>query len=154
MLTATPVVKGKYWIVEKDGEKVATIQTSPTGVTYVFNEKREQFVSINLLKAKHNISFAKPKSSKKEGLKINEVNSYPCSSKPYNALFNVSMKLPVYTKSGKSKSFYCAGYYLVKYNTSFMLEYCPKLITLNRYEYLGPFHSKTEAALRLTEIPQ
>lgn len=151
MLTAIPIIKGKYWVVKQGNDQVATIQTSPTGVTYVFNEKREQFVSINLLKAKHNISFTKAKTNKKEGLKINEVNSYPCDHKPFNSLFNVSMKLPVYTKSGKSKSFYCAGYYLVKYNTSFMLEFCPKLITLNRYEYLGPFHSKTEAALRLTE---
>jgi hypothetical protein len=144
MLTATPVVKGKYWIVEKDGQKVATIQSSPVGVTYVHNEKREQFVSIKLLKAKHNISFVKGPARKKKSDISHEVSSYPCDHTPFNALFNVSMKLPVYTKTSKSKSFFCAGYYLIKFNLEYVQSYCPKLITLNRYEFRGPYHSKTE----------
>ena len=153
MLTATTVIKNKFWIVEKDGEKVATIQTSPIGVTYVHNEKREQFVSINLLKAKHNITFIKGPSRKKKPEVSHEVSSYPCDHVPYNALFNVAKKLPVYTKTAKSKSFFCAGYYLIKFNCSFVQSYCPKLITLNRYEFLGPFHSKTEMknAAKLTK---
>lgn len=151
MLIATPVVKGKFWIVEEDGKKVATIQSSPAGVAYVEQEKREKFVSINLLKAKHNISFTKAKSSKTTP-KINEVSSYPCDSTPHNALFDVTKKLPVYTKSNKSKSFYCAGFYLIKFNSSFIREFCPKLISLNRYEFRGPFHSKTEADLFLQEL--
>lgn len=144
MLTATPIVKGKYWIVEKDGEKIATIQTSPAGVTFVHNEKRERFVSINLLKAKHNITFIKGPSRKKKPEVSHEVSSYPCDHVPHNALFNVSKKLPVYTKTNKSKSFFCAGYYLIRFNVGFVASYCPKLITLNRYEFRGPFHSKTE----------
>ena len=144
MLTATPVIKNKFWIVEKDGKQVATIQTSPAGVAYVHNEKREQFVSINLLKAKHNISFIKGPAKKKKPEISHEVSSYPCDHLPHNALFNVSKKLPVYTKTAKSKSFYCAGHYLSRFNTNFVQAYCPKLITLSRYEFHGPFHSKTE----------
>jgi hypothetical protein len=153
-LTATPVVKNKFWVVEKDGKQIATIQTSPIGVTYVHNEKREQFVSIKLLKAKHNISFLKGPSRKKKSDISHEVSSYPCDHVPHNALFNVAMKLPVYTKTKKSKSFFCAGYYLIRFNNGFVPSYCPKLITLNRYEFRGPFHSKTEmkAAAKKEEV--
>jgi len=31
ILTAKPVVRNKFWIVEKDGEKIATIHSTPVG---------------------------------------------------------------------------------------------------------------------------
>ena len=34
-IEARPVVKNKYWIVEKDGEKIATIQAANDGVVFV-----------------------------------------------------------------------------------------------------------------------
>ena len=146
MLTATPVVKNKFWIVEKDGEKVATIQTSPIGVTFVKNEEREQFVSINLLKAKYNITFAKQGKAARKSDVSYDVNGFPCDHKPFNALFNVAKKLPVYTKTTKSKSYFCAGHYLIQFNVDYIAAYCPKLITLNRYEFVGPF--RTKAAMK------
>ena len=143
-LVAKTIVKNKFWIVEKDGQKVATIQTNPEGVTLVQNEKRENFVSIKLLTAKYSILFTKePKKVKVPAVSF-EVNGYPCNHKPLNALFNVTKKLPVFTKTAKSKSFFCAGHYLIKYNTGFLYAYCPKLITLNRYEFVGPFFTKNE----------
>ena len=56
-LTAKPIIKDKLWVVENDGEQVASILTSPEGVTFVYNEKRENFVSIKLLKDKYNIGL-------------------------------------------------------------------------------------------------
>lgn len=143
-LVAKPITKNKFWIVEEDGNKVATIQTTPSGVSFVKNEKRENFVSINLLRDKYNISFEKSKRLKSMSV-THDVSGYPCDHKPLNALYNVTMKLPVYTKTLKSKSFYCAGYYLVQYGHEYIIEFCPKLITLNRYEYCGPFTTKTQA---------
>jgi len=142
-LSAKTVVKNKFWIVEKNGQQVATIQTFPSGVTYAQPNKREHFVSINLLKEKYNISFDRPKKSASSI--SHDVNGYPCDHIPYNALFDLSKKLPVYTKTSKSKSFFCAGYYLIKFNSSFVQTYCPKLITLARYEFAGPFPTKGKA---------
>ena len=151
MLTAKPVIKNKFWIVEHNGKKVATIQTHPEGITFVQDEKREQFVSINLLKKKYNIKFDTVKKAKKAHAVSYEVNGFPCDHKPFNALFNVAMKLPVFTKTTKSKSFFCAGYYLIRFNFGFVQSYCPKLITLNRYEFVGPFRTKTETKEYLKE---
>lgn len=152
-LIAKAVIKNKYWIVEKDGTQIATIQTSPDGVVYVQNdESREKFVSINLLKTKYNITFAKADAVKKPMLNSHTVNGFPCDSKPHNALLDVSKKIPVYTKTDKSKSFFAAGYYLIKFNLDYVSSYCPKLITLNRYDFKGPFGTQKEAKEQLKDI--
>ena len=142
-LTAKNIVKNKFWVVEQDGQQVATIQSTPDGVSYVQQNSREKFINLASLKNKYNIVISKEKIKKKTSSAF-EVSGYPCDHKPYNALFNLTKKLPVYTKSTSSKSFYCAGHYLVKFNADYVQSFCPKLITLNRYEFLGPFVTKQE----------
>lgn len=151
-LTAKPIIKDTFWVVENNGEQVASILTSPTGVTFVHNEKREEFVSIKLLKDKYNITIAKEKKPKRESQVSYDVYGFPCDHKPHNSLLNVAKKLPVYAKTSKSKSFYCAGHYLVKIGNTHSHAYCPKLITLNRYEFIGPFCTKTSANLYLKNL--
>jgi len=68
------------------------------------------------------------------------VYGFPVGSKPHNVLYNVPRKLPVYTKTSKSRSYYCAGYYLIKLKDEWETQFCPKLITVNRYPTQGPFH--------------
>ena len=81
-----------------------------------------------------------------------EVHGYPCSQKPYNPLWDVQKQLPLYTKTPKSKSMFCAGYYIVKFETvNWRKAYCPKIITLQRYPYKGPMKSKTEMVATLNE---
>jgi hypothetical protein len=153
-LTAKPIVKNKFWVVENNGEQVATIQTNPDGVTYVHKNNREKFVSIKLLKSKYNITFAKEKYVKKKMVTSHQVYGFPCDHKPHNSLLDVSKKLPVYTKTTKSKSFFCAGHYLIKFNMDYVVSYCPKLITLNRYTFIGPFATKSKAKGYLKESKQ
>jgi hypothetical protein len=136
-LKATPVVKNKFWIVERDGEKVATIQTTDDGIVWVDDARREKYPTIKMLKDRHNVDFVKV--AKAKLLSGHEVSGFPTSSKPHNPLYDVSRRLPIYTKDEKSKSFYCAGYYLVKLGNNWSKAYCPKLITLQRYEFRGPF---------------
>jgi len=136
---AKPIVKNKFWIVERDGEKLATIQAidEDGGYAYVHDDQREVFPSINLLSKKYNISFVK--AERKKSVEENNIYGFPTSGVAYNALFDVQKYLPIYTKERKSKSYYGAGYYAVKLNSTWVRQYCPKLITLNRYEYCGPF---------------
>jgi hypothetical protein len=145
---AKPVVKNKFWIVESNGQKVATIQAvEEGGFAYVHDDQRELFATIKLLSSKYNIEFVKAeKPVKGEG---HDVYGYPCSNKPHNEIYDVQRKLPIYTKSSKSKSYFCAGYYLVKFSNTWVKAYCPKTITLNRYEYAGPFKSAEEQQTEL-----
>jgi hypothetical protein len=61
-------------------------------------------------------------------------------------MFDIKRKLPLFTKSIDSKSLYCAGYYVIKFDKGWVKSFCPKLITLQRYTYQGPF--KTELEMR------
>ena len=139
---AKPVVKNKFWIVEEDGNKIATIQAvEEGGFAYVYNEQREIFPTIKLLSNRYNIEFVKAEKPVKEKLEVYDVYGFPTPNRPHNEVLDVQRYLPIYTKTSKSKSFFCAGYYIVRYSSTWVRAYCPKMITLNRYEYQGPFKS-------------
>ena len=103
-----------------------------------------------MLKDRHNVDFVKTSRGKSKA--DPEVSGFPTASKPHNPLYDVRRKLPIFTKDEKSKSFYCAGFYLVKLNAHWSKVYCPKLITLQRYEFQGPFMTADEQADALKKI--
>ena len=83
--------------------------------------------------------FALPKG--KTLLHDNLVNDFPVDiEKPFNKMYYVKKKVPIYTKELKSKSFYCAGHYLVN-KKNWTTIFCPKLITLEKYKFHGPFET-------------
>jgi hypothetical protein len=148
-LHAKPVVEGKYWIVEKDGEKIATLQKrennkfvlSNVNGEVVFNKKDD------LTKQFGNDFFTKTVKVKLSKAAENECHGFPTSVTPYNAMYDVRKKLPLFTKSNTSKSLFCAGYYIIKFNKLWLKSFCPKLITLERNAFQGPF--KTEAEMKI-----
>ena len=142
-LIAKPVVKNKMWIVESAGTKVGNIMmVDEGGVVYLHDDQRESFPSIKILQKKYNIEFVKAEKPKKEKLDNYDVYGFPTNGQPHNEVLDVQRYLPIYTKGTKSKSFFCAGYYIIKFSSTWVRAYCPKLITLNRYEYQGPFKSQ------------
>jgi hypothetical protein len=150
---AKQIVKNKFWIVEESGEKIATIQAiDEGGVAYVRNDQREVFPSIKLLSKKYNIEFARVEKKSKRKTQQYDVYGYPTATSPYNALFNVARHLPIYTQTPKSRSFFCAGYYVIDFNHQWITEFCPKAITLNRYPYQGPFVTESQATEKLEEL--
>lgn len=145
-LEAKPVIKNKFWIVEEEGQKVATIQATPEGVVLVKDSGRESFPNIKLLSAKYNIHVGKAAKNARSGPSGHDIYGYPTNSKPFNELYDVRRKLPFYTKTVKSKSYFCAGYYAVKINDQWTEHFCPKSITVGRYQFRGPY--KTIAEVR------
>jgi len=144
-LLAKPVLKNKFWIVEDQGEKIATIQMIEDGsVVYVSPTERKKYASIKILSKEHNILFDKTDKKTKTTVQEYEAHGYPVSSKPWNVLYDVKHHFPIYTKTSKSKSYFCAGYYIIKFNNGWVKSFCPKFITLNRYDYQGPYKTKLE----------
>jgi hypothetical protein len=143
---AKPIVDGKFWIVEQDGNKIATLHKkennkfvlSSTNGEVMFNKKDDltkQFGSNFFLKnTKITVTQVEP----------HECHGYPTSCKPYNAMYDVRRKLPLFTKSNASKSLYCAGYYVIKFDKGWVKSFCPKAITIERYPSKGPFKSELE----------
>lgn len=144
-LHAKPIIQDKFWIIEKDGENFATltndnnqfIMSGKSGVK-LFNNKAsltkqfgKDFFVVNIIKE---ATYAN----------AYEVHGYPTKTIPCNPMFDVTRRLPLYTKSSNSKSFFCAGYYLVLFNKGWLKGYCPKLATLQEHKYIGPFYTKKD----------
>lgn len=142
-LLAKNIVKNKCWLVERDGVKFGTILANEQGVTLVAQGQRQRFASLKILKDKYNIVVDTAKTPKLTA-QTHEVYSFPCEHRAHNVLWEVKKRLPIFTKSRKSKSFFCAGYYLVKFGNGWVKSFCPKLITLNRYEFQGPFKTQED----------
>ena len=81
-LKAKPVVKNKFWIVEEDGEPVATIQSSPDGVVLVKKQYREKFPSLKMLSANYNIKI--DRYSPTPAAKTKSIYGFPIDSKSFN----------------------------------------------------------------------
>lgn len=147
-LEAKPVIKNKFWIVEESGQQVATIQAAPDGVVLVKDNQREKFPNIKLLSNRYNIHVGSAPRGTKTVNKDHNIYGFPTGTRPYNALYDVRRRLPYFTKTAKSKSFYCAGYYSIKIGSLWSVEFCPKSILVRRYQYRGPYKTSQEAELQ------
>ena len=155
---AKTLVKDRFWIVEQDGNKLGTLQKQESnGWIFLSKQKERQvFHTQESLFQKFGFGIFDQSDIKRPEEEIQkdnfDVHGYPCSQHPYNPMFDVQKQLPVYTKTPKSKSQFCAGYYIVKFETvNWRKAYCPKIITLQRYKYKGPIKSKTEMVAQLNE---
>ena len=158
-LTAKPIVKNKFWIVEQAGQKVATIQAiDDGGYAFVYSDRhRQRYPSIRILSQEHDIIFDNANQNNQNvSVQIFEIYGYQTRHKPFNVFWDVKHQFPVYTKSKKSKSFYGAGHYIIKFSHAWVKSFCPKYITLNRYPYQGPFKTQEQAQeqLRIANGPE
>ena len=141
---AKPVLENKFWILEDNGQKVGTIRSNENGVTLTLGKQNQTFKKLTELQQKLKVDFTGKEIVKKE-VEEYEVHGFACKTKPYNPIYDLKRKLPLYTKTHDSQSFFCAGYYVVHWEDgSHSPSYCPKLITLSRYTYDGPFKTKME----------
>jgi hypothetical protein len=139
MVTAKPVVKNKFWILKDEDRKIGTVEKDRGTYIVKIADHQAEFKTIKTIENKTNISFEQfAKQQKKQGY---EVNGFLTNSKPYNAVYNVKTRLPIFTKKPKSKSWYAAGYYKINIKGRSKVVWCPKLILLQRYQYMGPVHS-------------
>lgn len=136
-IAATTVIPGKFWILEENGAKVGTLQSisDSTGIVFVRGTVRERYQSLALFATKYNVVF---KTGSQSGDAEYSVHGMPCDCEPFKPVYDQKRKLPLYTKTAKSLSYYCAGYYKINYCGNWVTEYCPKLITVAKNQYTGP----------------
>jgi len=152
-MKAKEILKGKFWILEEHGVRIGTLSRdeekfifSKKGEVHFYKDEKQltNYFGKNPLTVK----ITAPRSARVEL----DVHGYPTRAHAYNGMFDMSRKLPLFTKSEKSKSVYCAGYYLIKFNVNWLKSFCPKLITIERNEYLGPFKTQIEMKAALTNV--
>jgi len=148
-ITAKEVLSNKFWIVEDEGVRVGTLSFHDD--QYMLSDKSgTHFFNKGQLKKKLGKNFAWSHLEIRE-IQSKEVQGFPTSCAPYNAMYDVKRKLPLFTKSNKSKSLYCAGYYIIHFDKGWVKSFCPKLITVERYETKGPFKSELEMRQELSK---
>lgn len=144
MIIAKPVRDRKFWILQQNNEKIGNVEATEGGYQVCINSTVKPFKSLRILKQQTGIQF-EDAVKKTASATTFTVHGFPTATKAYNSVWDVTHKLPLFTKSRKSKSWFAAGYYSVKQNRGWQVVRDPKLITLKRYPYRGPFVNEADA---------
>ena len=148
----TEIIKDKFWILEDAGVKLGTIRKKDdSDFEVIIRNEGIEILSTDALTTNYGSSILEPKLVKRiesveYGKSIDEVLGYPCKHKGFNTVLKdiKGKQVPVYTKTENSKTLYAAGYYGLHFNGVWRNTYCVKLETLENYEFVGPFKSKSE----------
>lgn len=145
---AKVLVPNKFWILENDGEKFATLSKEKKGYSVLCKGQKFELHDLKEIKERFGITLTDDliKKEKQSKSVTTDIYGFPVNGRAFGPLWNVQKKLPIYAKSSKSKSLYCAGYYVIQFRKGWVKSFCPKLITLERYPFQGPF--KTELEMR------
>lgn len=153
-LHAKPIIENKFWIVEKNGAKFATLRKDDEDRFVLSNEMGTQIYNSkeSLTKQFGRDFFVAKIIKESRHSEINEVHGFATCVAPHNSMFDIKRKLPLFTKSKDSKSLYCAGFYVIRFEKGWVKSFCPKLITLQRYEFRGPFKTELEMKQVLSNV--
>lgn len=152
-IKAKPIIDGKFWLVEHNGVKVGLLHKKDKNKYIISSKEGETYLKKDELMKTFGTDFFQIENKIKIKTEdIKEMYGYPTICHPYNPIFDLKRKLPLFTKSPASKSLYCAGYYIIKFNKGWVRSFCPKLITIERYENKGPFHSEQNLKQALINV--
>ena len=144
MIIAKPVIDKKFWILQKNNEKVGNIEATGSGFQVTINNQTQQFKTIRMAAQRVNIQFEDVIKTTKPD--THSVHGYPAGSRVHNPVWDVQQQLPLYTKTKKSNSWFAAGWYQLKKGRNWRVVQDPKLIALERYPYAGPFQTREQAS--------
>lgn len=144
MIIAKLVVDKKFWILQKDEEKIGNVEACDGGYQVRINDQITQYKSIKMVEKNFKIIFQD--APKKQSIKKPDHELYGVQTlyRVHNPTWNVQFKLPIYTSNKKSKSWLAAGWFRIKKGRHWTTIQDPKLILLERYPYEGPYKTQEE----------
>jgi 1,4-dihydroxy-2-naphthoyl-CoA synthase len=143
-IVAKPIIDKQFWILQQGNRKIGNVEACDGGYQVKINNQVEQYRTIKMVEQRVHVHF-EPAIKTTPKIVTNLVHEYPASGRVYNPIWDVQKKLPLYTKTNKSKSWFAAGWYCVKKGRHWAAMQGPKLILLQRYPYQGPYYTKEEA---------
>jgi hypothetical protein len=153
--TAKVLIPNKEWLLKDGTTKIGSVAKAKKGYVFLKKGKQIGFTDLAEINAQFGIAIFEEsiKKSKKEVKEDSfSIYDFPCRTQPFNPVYSVKDRLPLYTKNLKSKSRYCAGYYVIKFQKGWLKSFCPKLITLERNQYQGPFKTPQEMKVVLNKL--
>lgn len=152
-IQAKPIIDNKFWIVLEDNQRVGTLRKNEDKFIFSNEQGVKVFHNKKGVTDEFGKSFFVAKIVKEaDDAQPNEVHGFTTSTKPHNSMYDIQKKLPLFTKSKDSKSLYCAGYYVIRFDKGWVKSFCPKLITLQRYDFKGPFKTDLEMKQVLSNV--
>ena len=143
-LVAKPVIDKQFWILQQGDRKIGNVEACAGGYQVKINNQVAQFKTIKMVQQRVNVHFEPAVKPTKAKTSSALVHGFPAAGRVYNPIWDVQQKLPLYTKTRKSKSWFAAGWYAIKKGRNWAAVQDPKLILLQRYEYQGPFHCQED----------
>jgi hypothetical protein len=143
MIEAKPVVADRYWILKKDDRKVGTVEADEQGLRVRINGRTQKFQDMPVARRQAEIDFQP--AYRVTPQPRDQVHGYSTGCRVHNAMWDVRRRLPLFTRTAKSKSWYAAGWYQIQQHQRWSIVRNPKLIILDRYQYQGPFATQEQA---------
>lgn len=143
----------KFWILENEqGLKQGTISKADV-VKVVINNVEKTYETFDKACWDLAINVESKIESKKEPKQDEIVLGYPVKCDAYNPIWDLKRKIPVFTKTEKSKTLHAAGFYIIEFDTGWVQSFCPKVSTLDINAFKGPYKDKLEMReqLRITQ---
>ncbi len=138
------LLRDRFWIIEHNGSRIGTIQRHDQNQFIVTGtDSSVTNCTLEEIEDKFDLFDTTDVVEHKQDL-VKEVYGYPTKHAPYNAVFDVHHKLPLYSKSPNSDNMYAAGYYCVKFPKGWVKGFCPKLSTIAENDFEGPFKTVME----------
>jgi hypothetical protein len=150
MLKAKTVMPNKFWILENNAgvrQGTLSIQNKKAKVVLDNVEKTYEDVNQACWDLAINLDNESPTEVKEE--KEDAVLGYPTKCAAFNPIWDIKRKIPVFTKTAKSKTLHAAGYYIVEFETGWVPSFCPKVSTLDSNQFQGPYKDKLEMRAQL-----
>lgn len=150
MLRAKAVIPNKFWILENnDGTRKGTLSIQNKKAKVVLDNTETTYEDINQACWDLAINLDTSKDEVQIDTQEESVLGYPIKCAAYNPIWDIKRKIPVFTKTEKSKTLHAAGYYIINFDTGWVPSFCPKVSTLDVNEYQGPFKDKLEMRSQL-----
>lgn len=144
MIVAKPVIADQFWILRQDDQKIGNITATSDGFDVKIKDKVTRFQTISMI-AQRGIEF-ETLSARSAPQRTNTVHGFPAQGRVFNPIWDVRHGLPLYTKTKKSKSWFCGGWYRIRQGRHWEVVESPKLIAIQRYPYQGPFYTQDQAS--------
>lgn len=144
MLKAKEIMPNKFWILENsDGTRQGTISQADV-VKVVLNNIEKTYDTFDKACWDLAINVETPKLEEQSTIQTEDVLGYPVKCAAFNPIWDIKRKLPVFTKTEKSRTLHAAGYYIILFETGWVQSFCPKVSTLESNEFKGPYKDKLE----------
>jgi hypothetical protein len=142
-----------WFLYTNDLEKIGILSKQKDSYFILASAINEKFNSWNEILNFFNISEFTFIEDEKHSDSLFDIDGYPTDIEfPIIKDLHSELKLIQYAKTDNSEIYYSPGYFCLHFPKQAMPAFCPKITTIQKYNFSGPFKSKEEMNIELTNL--